>query len=65
MDCAFFQCDNFHLSKSHPTSYSFKAYYASKLFYLIHNDVWDPLKITTSTRKKWFVTFIDDHTWLC
>ena len=35
------------------------------LFYLIHSDVWGPSKITTSSGKKWYVTFIDDHTRLC
>ncbi|KAA0042115.1 Retrovirus-related Pol polyprotein from transposon TNT 1-94 [Cucumis melo var. makuwa] len=29
---------------------------------LIHTDVWGPSKVTTSSEKRWFVTFIDDHT---
>ncbi|KAA0068166.1 Beta-galactosidase [Cucumis melo var. makuwa] len=32
------------------------------LFTLIHSDVWGPSKVTTSLEKRWFVTFIDDHT---
>jgi len=65
VDCSFFQCESCHLSKSHQTTYSSKPYRASKPFYLIHSDVWGPSKITTSSGKKWFVTFIDDHTRLC
>ena len=32
---------------------------------MIHSDVWGPSRITTLTGKKWFVTFINDHTCLC
>ena len=32
---------------------------------MIHSDVWGPSKIITLSGKKWFVTFIDDHTRLC
>ncbi|KAA0062636.1 putative mitochondrial protein [Cucumis melo var. makuwa] len=31
-------------------------------FTLVHSDVWGPSKITTSSGKWWFITFIDDHT---
>lgn len=46
-------------------SFNSKAYSASKPFYLIHSHVWGPSKIKTMSGKKWFVTFIDDHTRLC
>jgi hypothetical protein len=35
-----------------------------KPFYLFH-DVWGSSKIKTISIKKWFVTFIDDHTQVC
>ena len=34
-------------------------------FYLFYSNVWGPSKVTTISGKKWFVTFIDDHTRLC
>lgn len=65
VDCTTFQCESCFLSKSHRVSYKALTYRASKPFYLIHSDVWGPSKINTLTGKKWFVTFIDDHTRLC
>ena len=65
LDCSSFQCESCHLSKSHRTTYLTQLYRASKPFYLIHSDVWGASKVTTMTEKKWFVTFIDDHTRLC
>ncbi|KAL5777605.1 hypothetical protein ACOSP7_010531 [Xanthoceras sorbifolium] len=65
LDCSTFHCEHCILSKSHRTSYLSKPYVSSKPFYLIHSDVWGPSKIPTTSGKKWFVTFIDDHTRLC
>ena len=58
-------CENCILSKSHKNSYSSKSYKPSKPFYLFHSDVWGPSRIKTNNGKRWFVTFIDDHTRLC
>ena len=58
-------CEHCILAKSHKSSYPSKHYVPSKPFSLIHSDVWGPSKIKTSSGKKWFVTFIDDHTRLC
>ena len=60
-----FQCESCLLAKSQRKSYIQKPYQASKPFYLFHSDVWGPSKVTTVSGKKWFVTFIDDHTRLC
>ena len=60
-----FQCDVCCFSKSHRSPYHSKTYRSSKPFYLIHSDVWGPCKVPTLTDKRWFVTFIDDHTRLC
>ncbi|GAU39772.1 hypothetical protein TSUD_220160 [Trifolium subterraneum] len=58
-------CEACHLAKDHRVSFSSKPYSASKPFYLFHSDVWGPSKIKTMSGKKWFVTFIDDHTRVC
>ena len=60
-----FQCESCLLAKSHRKPYVKSFYQSSKPFYLFHSDVWGPSKITTNSGKKWFVTFIDDHTRLC
>ena len=60
-----FHCDACHLAKDHRVSFNSRGYSASKAFYLIHSDVWDPSKIKTLSGKKWFMTFIDDHTRVC
>jgi len=65
MDCSSFQCESCILAKNHRSTYLPKPYQASKPFYIIHSDVWGPSKISTLSEKRWYVTFIDDHTWLC
>lgn len=60
-----FKCESCLLAKSQRTSYIPKPYQPSKPFYLFHSDVWGPSRVTTVSGKKWFVTFIDDHTRLC
>ncbi|KZV57550.1 Beta-galactosidase [Dorcoceras hygrometricum] len=55
-------CDVCQYVKHHRTSFSSHSYKASALFVLVHSDVWGPFKIPTNSGKKWFVTFIDDHT---
>ena len=60
-----FQCESCILAKSQRITYISKPYIASKPFYLFHSDVWRPSEVTTSSGKKWFVTFTDDHTQLC
>jgi len=56
LNCLSFQCESCHLLKNQ------HAIYSSKPIYLIHRDAWVPSKITIVSRKKIFVTFIDDHT---
>ena len=60
-----FQCESCHLSKDHRVKFFPKPYCPSKPFYLIHSDVQSPSKVFTLSSKKWFVTFIDDHTRVC
>ena len=65
IDCLFFHYESCYSSKSQHAIYLSKPYFATKPFYLIHSDVSRPSQVTTSIGKKWFVTFIDDHTCLC
>ena len=32
---------------------------------MIHSDLWGPSRVFSRTHTNWFVTFIDDHTWVC
>ncbi|CAN1129341.1 Retrovirus-related Pol polyprotein from transposon TNT 1-94, partial [Linum perenne] len=59
------QCDSCQLAKNNHSTFIPKTYRPSRPFYLIHSDVWGPSKISTLTGKRWFVTFIDDHTRMC
>ena len=52
------------LAKHHRASYPSKSYQPSKPFHLIHSDIWGPSRIPTLSGKRWFITFIDDHTHL-
>ena len=64
-DLAFFQCEICKLAKHHRSTFSIQPYQPSKHFLLIHTDIWGPSRISTRCGKKWFVTFIDDHTRVC
>ncbi|KAL9420128.1 hypothetical protein AB3S75_037830 [Citrus x aurantiifolia] len=57
-----FQCDICQLAKYHRASFPIQPYKASKPFTLIHSDVWGPSRTFTNSGKRWFITFIDDHT---
>lgn len=37
-------------------------YKESALFTLIHSDAWGSSRVATLSGKRWFPTFIDDHT---
>ena len=55
-------CDVCIQAKQHRVSFPSQPYKPTQPFTLVHSDVWGPSKITTSSGKRWFVTFIDDHT---
>ena len=50
------------MAKHHHAYFSPQPYKDSKPFTMIHSDVWGPCRVSTSYEKRWFVTFIDDHT---
>lgn len=52
LNCSSFQCESCVLAKSHRNTYISKPYRASKPFYMIHSDVWGPLRIKTLSDKK-------------
>ncbi|KAA0025138.1 Retrovirus-related Pol polyprotein from transposon TNT 1-94 [Cucumis melo var. makuwa] len=51
-----------HFRAKHRVSFPSQPYKPTQPFTLIHSDVWGPSKVTTSSGKRWFVTFTDDHT---
>jgi hypothetical protein len=62
-----FECETCIKAKSHRVSYPSSLSKSIFPFDLIHSDVWGPAPISTKTRNKWFVLFIDDctrMTWL-
>ena len=59
------QCEVCELAKHRRTSFPKSNYKPTKPFTIIHSDVWGPSRIPNRTHKKWFVTFIDNHTRIC
>ncbi|KAA0046572.1 Beta-galactosidase [Cucumis melo var. makuwa] len=53
-------CISLSRAKQHWVSFSSQPYKPTQPFTLIHSDVWGPSKVTTSSGKRWFVTFIED-----
>ncbi|KAA0067603.1 reverse transcriptase [Cucumis melo var. makuwa] len=62
IDVSSLSCDECIRAKQHRVSFPSQPYKPTQLFTLIHSDVWGPSKVTTSSGKRWFVTFIDDYT---
>ena len=60
-----FQCEVCELAKHHHASFPKSKYKSPIPFTLIHNDLWGPSRTPNRTHKKWFITFIDDHTRPC
>ena len=54
-------CDICIRAKQHQISFPSQAYKPTHPFTLVHSDVLGPFKITTSSGKRWLVTFIDDY----
>ena len=62
VDVSSLTCDVCIKAKQHRVSFPLHPYKPTRPFTLVHSDVWGPSKVTTSSEKRWFVTFIDDHT---
>lgn len=59
------QCEICQFAKHKHVFLPPQPYRASKPFTLIHSDIWGPSHVKTLTNKKWFISFIDDHTQVC
>ena len=63
-----FNCESCHFTKHHCSSLSLRVNKrAESIFELVHSDVWGPCPITSKTRFRYFVTFVDDFsrtTWI-
>lgn len=57
-----FQCDVCQIAKHQRSNFPSQPYKSSKPFALIHSDLWGPSRVPNVSGKKWFITFIDDHT---
>ena len=64
-DISSLQCEVCEFAKHHRSSFPIQSYEPSKLFSMIHSDVWGPNRTSTLSNKKWFITFTDDQTRLC
>ena len=62
VDVSSLSCDVCIQAKQHQVSFPSQPYKSTQPFTLVHSDVWRPSKVSTSSGKRWFVTFIDDHT---
>ncbi|CAJ2666494.1 unnamed protein product [Trifolium pratense] len=60
-DISLFKCEACEFAKHHRSHFAIQPYKPSKLFSIIHSDVWGPNRTSTLSLKKWFITFIDDH----
>ncbi|RDY14078.1 hypothetical protein CR513_00907, partial [Mucuna pruriens] len=58
------QCKIFQFAKHHRTHFPSQPYKPIAPFIVIHIDIQGPYKTSTMFGKKWFVTFINDHTQL-
>lgn len=56
------KCETCVFGKQTRSQYPAKAYMESKLFNLIHCDIWGPSRVLNVNGCRWFVIFIDDHT---
>lgn len=57
-----FFCDIFQMAKHQRATCFQIPYKASQPFALIHSAIWGLSRINTLSNKRWFLTFIDDHT---
>ena len=64
-DPSSFKCEICAFAKLHKSVYSPQQHNPSTPFSLIHSDIWGSSRITTCFGKRWFITFIDDHTRTC
>lgn len=59
------KCEACEFAKHHRSQFPIQPYKPSKPFSIVHSDVWGPNRTSTLSLKKWFITFIDDHSRVC
>jgi hypothetical protein len=64
-DLSLLKCEACEFAKHHRSHFPLQPYKPSKPFSVIHSDVWGPNRTSTLSHKKWFITFIDDHSRVC
>jgi hypothetical protein len=57
-----FQCTTCELAKSHRKPYFSSSNKCSKPFMVIHSDIWGPATISSISKARYFITFIDECT---
>jgi hypothetical protein len=59
-----FQCTTCELAKSHRKPYFSSSNKSSKPFMVIHFDIWGLATISSMSKARYFITFIDECTWM-
>jgi len=57
-----FKCEVCELAKSHRVPFQISMNKSPAPFMVIHSDVWGPANNISLNDKRWFISFIDDHT---
>jgi hypothetical protein len=63
-----FKCDVCELAKSHRVPFQNNMNKSPAPFTIVHSDVWGPTNTCSLNGKRWFISFIDNHTrmtWIC
>ena len=60
-----FQCEICQLAKHQRSVFKTKPYKSTRPFVMIHSDIWGPSRSHNLYSKRWFISFIDDHTRVC
>ena len=60
-----FNCEVCELAKHQHSVFQARPYKKSTPFTLIHSDIWDPSSVPNLSNIRWFISLIDDHSWLC
>ena len=64
LDISEFHCETCELAKHTCVSFPISNKRSSHPFHLIHSDIWGPSTIPNVSGARWFVSLIDDCTWV-
>ncbi|KAJ9703130.1 hypothetical protein PVL29_004767 [Vitis rotundifolia] len=64
LDISEFHCETCELAKHTHVSFPISNKRSSHPFHLIHSDIWGPSTIPNISGARWFVSLIDDCTWV-